>query len=373
MTTRILATIAIFFASLYTTTAQIPSKGVNIGIVYPFSTNGSNAGNCTNEFSFNLVAGVSAIETHYAFAGFSNIVRDRAYGFMGAGFSNHVRNGVQGFQIAGFMNTAGKNVLGLQLAGFMNTARNVYGGQIGGFMNIARKDAEFQVAGFFNHSGNTVMQTAGFMNIARNVGAVQAAGFCNLANDVSGAQVAGFMNKAKNVKGVQVAGFINIADSSDYPIGIVNIIQKGERSIGITIDETSTTLVAFRSGGRVMYGILGVGYNLKNDPSLYALEAGIGAHLLRVGNFRLNAEGALTTLTDFDKGVYMRSSLRVLPSYRFADRLEVFGGPTINQVYSTHNTGNSLVTDYIWSDRHPDHFNGMYIGGMVGLQCRIGK
>jgi hypothetical protein len=49
---------------------------------------------------------------------------------------------------------------------------------------------------------------------------------------------------------VQIAGFINIADSSDYSIGIINIIRQGEKGIGVSVDETKTAMVSFRSGGR---------------------------------------------------------------------------------------------------------------------------
>jgi hypothetical protein len=36
---------------------------------------------------------------------------------------------------------------------------------------------------------------------------------------------------------VQLSGFINIADSCDYPIGLVNIIKNGDAAIGASIDE----------------------------------------------------------------------------------------------------------------------------------------
>ena len=81
------------------------------------------------------------------------------------------------------------------------------------------------------------------------------------AGDIKGSQIAGFMNIARKVKGVQIAGFINIADSSATPIGLINIIRNGEKSISISADETLTWLLSFRSGGKILYGIVGGGYH----------------------------------------------------------------------------------------------------------------
>jgi hypothetical protein len=114
--------------------------------------------------------------------------------------------------------------------------------------------------------------------MADTVHGAQLAGFINLAENVN-TQVAGFINVAGKVKGVQVASFINIADSSDFPIGLVNIVKNGYKGIGVTADESGTVLGAFRSGGRVLYGIVGTGYNFKSDKEFYVMEAGMGARL----------------------------------------------------------------------------------------------
>jgi len=88
------------------------------------------------------------------------------------------------------------------------------------------------------------------------------AGFINVSGN-AGTQIGGFMNIAKKVKGVQIAGFLNIADSSDYPIALINIIRNGERSIGLSTDETLTNLVTFRSGKQIIWHPW-LGYNGKD-------------------------------------------------------------------------------------------------------------
>src|SRR5690606_22674579 len=132
---------------------------------------------------------------------------------------------------------------------------------------------------------------AGFANfVVDSVTGSQFAGFINVAKDIKGTQFAGFINIARKVKGAQIAGFINIADSSDTPIGLLNIIKTGEKSIGVSVDDQLTTLVTFRSGGKILYGILGAGYNFENEKEQYAFEAGLGAHFFNGPRFRIHAE-----------------------------------------------------------------------------------
>src|SRR5690606_220847 len=159
--------------------------------------------------------------------------------------------------------------------------------QMGGFGNISVREVKgAQTAGFINMAESAHVQVAGFINVAKRVDAVQIAGFSNNAREVN-TQLAGFINVAQKVKGVQLSGFINIDDRSDYHIGLVNIIGNGEKCIGVTIDESQSTLVSFRSGGRILYGIVSAGINTRFNKPMWATEAGIGAHWPITKNFRL--------------------------------------------------------------------------------------
>lgn len=55
-------------------------------------------------------------------------------------------------------------------------------------------------------------------------------------------------------------------------------MEKGEKSFGLSVDEQQTTLLSFRSGGKKLYGIIGLGYNFKNKEEVYSYEAGFGIH-----------------------------------------------------------------------------------------------
>lgn len=345
----------------------------HIGFIYPLSTNGSEAKAYTNVLSLHALIGVSKSEKSFCAAGLSNVIYDYADGLVLAGLSNHVLNSANGLQAAGFLNTVRNEMRGLQASGFMNLAGNVNGFQCAGFCNITSYDMRgFQTAGFCNITNGNVKgaQAAGFMNIGREVKGTQVSGFMNMAQNVN-TQVGGFINIAKEVKGVQLSGFINIADSSDYPIGIINIVKNGEKALGVTVDESGTTLATFRSGGRVLYGIIGAGYNPASYNELFALEAGIGAHLRLSRHFRINFEGATQALTDFHSGEYLKTSVRILPALTIANRVDIFAGPSINHVQSEEFYGDDMSNHYLWTNTNFGSFNGLYIGAMGGIQFHL--
>jgi hypothetical protein len=365
---------------------NVPADRVHLGFIYPISTHGTHAPLDTNDFSLHLIGGVSAAERGLAFAGLTNVVRNDVRGIAFAGFSNHVRTTAKGLLFAGFLNTykqgdgmqfagfsnvASSSIKGAQFAGFLNRAGDVSGAQFAGFANIAGNVSGSQFGGFSNAAKRVDgSQFAGFANVStKGLSGSQFAGFVNVADAVKGSQFAGFINVARKVRGAQVAGFINVADSSDYPVGIINIVKNGEKSISASIDETQTSLVSFRSGGRALYGVIGLGYNFKNTDEVYAFEAGLGAHLLTTNTFRINVELATIYIEGFSYGEYFKSSLRVLPALRLGPNLELFAGPALHYVNTNTSEGKALISNYIYQhqNRWGDNFQGIYIGYTGGL------
>ena len=313
MDTKKILSVFLFLGVAANVSAQIyipDTKHVNIGVVYPVSSNGTQAKAYVNCFSLNLLAGFSSGETGVSLAGLSNIIFDSA----------------SGVQIAGFANVTGNNS-GVQLAGFGNFTK--------------RSSSGVQVSGFINKAANVNTQVGGFINIA------------------------------KKVKGVQIAGFINIADSSDYPIGILNFVRNGEKTIGVSTDETLTSLVSFRSGGRKLYGIAGLGYNHKGQRELAAWELGLGMHLVSTDKFRLNVEAVSVGLTDFKHGDWTKSSLRILSSYRLGHRVELFAGPSFNYVHAKNGQGEGIVDHFLWSDRNSHAYYGLFFGVTGGIAISL--
>jgi len=318
---------------------QIKGHGVNVGLIYPLSTNGTGAYKNSNFLSLHGLAGVSREENAFTVSGFTNVIKENAQGFQVAGFSNHIGGNSRGFLASGFINTY-DSARGFQSAGFANLA----------------------------HGNITGMQASGFINTSGDIHGFQAAGFVNISEDVNGGQAAGFINIAKKVKGAQLSGFINIADSSDYPIGIINIIKNGERSIGISTDDNLTTLLSFRSGGRKLYGIIGVGSNLKNSKEVFSLQYGIGAHLISKDKFRVNSEVTTVMLENFKHGEFKKFSISLMPAIKLAPNLEVFGGPALNFINTNTDEGKNLIKHYVWDDTNKqNHLNGIYVGYTAGV------
>src|SRR5690349_17094446 len=121
-------------------------KYVNIGFVYPISTNGLEAKSRTNYLSLNAFGGLSYAETGLCVAGFGSVVLDSARGTMLAGFGNVVIGSVRGVQVAGFGNLVMGSSKGVQIAGFENVNKHAAGVQVAGFLNKAT-DVHTQVAG----------------------------------------------------------------------------------------------------------------------------------------------------------------------------------------------------------------------------------
>lgn len=371
-------------------TTQIQEKAplrsnAHIGFTYPLSTNGVAAPEYTNLVSMHVLAGVSKAEEAFCVAGVANVIRDSARGFVGSGVVNVIGGNARGMQAAGMVNYVGRHVRGMQASGFLNIAGSVEGMQAAGFANMSLRNVTgLQASGFFNgadtvntqaagyvnvaHDANT--QVAGFINVAEHAKGAQIAGFINVADEVDGAQVAGFINVARKVKGIQLAGFINIADSSDCPIGLVNIIKNGEVAIGTMMNETGTTLFTFRSGGKKLYGIIGAGGNITKDYRAYALQGGLGMHIPVSGVFRFNAEVTVTTLSDLWWNTDIRSGIKIMPSIRLGC-VEFFAGPSFNYTGSNDIQGVGRVGYSVWSYESRFYSHDLSIGAEGGVQFHL--
>ncbi len=350
-------------------------KPYQFSVIPGVGTHGKMTGQVDNNFSFNVLGGYTAGVKGFELGGMFNINKKDAEYVQVAGMFNVVAGNSKGVQIGGFSNYVQHNVTGVQVGGFLNKAGNVQGAQVAGFFNAAFDTLEgAQVAGFINVAESANQQTAGFINVAQQIHGLQLAGFINVAEEVNGMQLAGFINVAGKVKGVQMAGFINIADSSDYPIGLINIIEKGDISIGVTVDELGVTMAALRSGGRVLYGLVGIGTTgIANAmlPGMYAVEAGLGVHINIAKHFRIHTELATMSLADFKGNRYHDNAMRIMPAIRFG-RVEFFAGAGLNYAYYTLRPQNvAMDGNVFWTGNTFAGQSEWRIGYRTGLQFRI--
>src|SRR5690606_19328753 len=73
-------------------------SNAHLGFLYPLSTNGRQAAQYSNAFSFHLLMGLSKEETAFVLSGISTVIKERAAGVQFAGVSNHVGHRTEGIQ-----------------------------------------------------------------------------------------------------------------------------------------------------------------------------------------------------------------------------------------------------------------------------------
>lgn len=386
---------------------------VHLSLFDPIGTNGREAKEYTNTFSFNVLYGVSKSERAFTFSGLASVIGEDANGVQVAGLANIVGGNTRGLTFAGLTNISdnlngaaisglaniaedvnglafsglvniAENMRGLQITGLANIAQNTTGLQFAGLGNIAQDFRGIQLSGLGNISqdmsgfqfgglGNVAESMKGFQiggigNVAADARGLQFGGIFNRTEDVSGLQIAGIFNKSKRVRGVQFAP-LNIAEENDYPVGLVNLIKDGEKSVSLTFDELQNLTAAFRSGGRVLYGILGVGYNFKSSESLMALEGGFGAHISCTQSFRVNTELTSTFMTEFSESIN-RSSLRLMAAWKFTPSFEVFAGPSLNYLQTDDEKLFDLLPSHsLWKHTSASGSNErLYVGYLAGVQ-----
>jgi hypothetical protein len=180
-----------------------------------------------NEYSLNLIAGVSSGVKVLEVAGVANFTQNNVQGVQLAGVLNAVKGQTNGVQMAGVVNLNGKSIQGWQIAGVANYAQDsIRGVQLAGLVNILEDHCKgVQAGGVYCHSDKTLngVQAAGILcTSAQKVKGVQLAGVMNVAKEINGSQVGGIVNSAKRVKGVQI-GLINSADElQGVQIGLIN-------------------------------------------------------------------------------------------------------------------------------------------------------
>ncbi len=339
----------------------------HVGFTYPLSSNGIQAPHMSNSFSLHALIGVSGGENGAAISGLATIVNGTQKGVLISGLTNITTDTAKGAAIAGLTNI-NNDLNGAQIAGLVNVADSLKGCQIAGLSNISNT-ATTQIAGLWNISKSSKLQVAGLSNVGKNDLAIQVSGLINIVKH-SKYQIGGLINIAKKVEGVQIAGLINIAEESKYPIGFINIIKNGEKQLGIGIDEIGNTTLSFRSGGKVTYGIIGIGHNFNFSGAPHVLELGLGAHLPLNHRFRINFELNNTANTNFWTVSYYKSALRTLVGLQLGKTIELTAGPSFN--YVNYMSGlKPYSSNEVFKFYGTQSTNTLFVGGYIGLNFRL--
>ncbi|WPP53106.1 hypothetical protein [Catalinimonas niigatensis] len=376
-------------------------RSFHLGIIYPLSTNGTDAGKYVNEFSLHWLVGYAAGLDGVEFSGFGNIENDFVKGVQFAGFFNVVKNNVNGGQFAGFLNVNGGNLEGAQFAGFINTAVGevdgvqgagfinmatgyTNGAQFAGFMNVITDDAEgIQGAGFANFASGNIAgaQLAGFINYSHDVN-VQLSGFMNVASgDVKGLQGAGFINIARNVRGAQL-GVFNVADSVDgVPVGFLSIVRKnGYRKLEVWGGETLHTNVGFKIGVEKFYNIFAFGSQFAAENFRWGFGYGAGTQIGLTSRDYLNIDLMSFQIQEDGDRIFeetelnLLNTLRIAYTHQFSEHFSLFVAPTFNVMVSQRqngvdgNIGTDIAPWTVFDKTYTDTNVQMWPGFHLGLR-----
>jgi len=326
------------FGFLFSQASKDKKAGFQLSFIPPLSTQGMLAPEYTNSVSFNILAGVSKNVTVFSLSS----------------LGNYVVNDLEGFHLSGLGTYAGSNGNGVMISGLFNRTKEFRGTQLSGLLNITDNTTGFQLGGLSNIANG-------------NMRGFQFSSLMNMAEDLNGFQFAGLINIAKDVKGVQL-GVVNFADSNDYPVGIVNIVRKnGEMSLGIAYNEIGSMMLSFRSGGRVLYGILGVGFNHKLDKETFIVEAGFGGRIPISSRFRINNELKAAN-TAFGSENTVHSSFNIMPAFKIFPQWEIFAGPSLNYLYTDQVENKKMFPDHsLWKKYGDKKLQQLYIGYTAGI------
>ena len=234
-----------------------------------------------NRFSLNILAGYSKGVSGFEIgslanitesnvkggqvAGLANVVNGQVNGLQLAGIFNYTFSKVNGVQISGVGNVSNHDVEGLQLAGVSNHNKGAVNGvQVSGVLNTnLRKITGLQLAGVVNIQVDKITgcQVSGIYGFASDVNGVQLSGIMShTTHDVSGVQISSLLNKTRKLNGLQL-GIVNIADTIEngVQVGLFNFVKNGYRALEFTKDETYYCHFMYKTGGKKLYSILGVG------------------------------------------------------------------------------------------------------------------
>lgn len=244
-----------------------------------------------------------------------------------------VAGSMKGLQ-GGAFHLVSNGTTGAQISAVNFTAGGLLGAQVGA-VNVVTGGATGLQAGAVNV---TTAELRGFqgsvLNIASGVTTGAQVGVLNIGGDVTGAQI-GVLNIASTVKGTQI-GVLNIAKESDAPIGLLNVITKGQFRAAVWANETQVVNVAAKLGSRNVYSQLTIGLNPRDGTRLFA-GLGLGLHLdfgKFYGQLEADAGNLYVPSAIFRNADVFLVNERLTVGYQFADAFSVFAGPSFTQMVS---------------------------------------
>lgn len=294
-------------------------KGSQFTFAYPVGTNGKDAINQANKFSFNLLYGVNG--------------------------------GLDGLEIGGLANYNHGEVYGVQLAGIANINREfTHGLMWSGCFNLTLDDAR----------------------------GVQFSDLNVATGDFTGLQ-AGVINYAGSLRGVQF-GVINIVgeDNGAVPIGLINVVKGGYYALELVASEVLYTNINYKMGVEHFYTIFKVGSSWYENEPVYSVGLGFGTMFTLAEKHKLSLDLSFNNIVyneEWNADDNYLSKLDLTYSYSLGEHVALLAGPSLNWYASDMGQDDGVRTLNIPSHAHSftcdGYQNWMWVGFNAGIAYRF--
>ncbi len=300
-------------------TEESPAQGSQFTFAYPLGTNGQDAINVSNKFSFNMLYGVNG--------------------------------GLNGLEIGGLVNYNHGEVRGVQLAGISNVNREYTNGLMwAACFNLTLDDARgVQLAD---------------LNIAKG--------------DFNGVQ-AGVINYAGRLRGVQF-GVINIVgeDNGAIPIGLINVVKGGYYALELVASEVLYTNINYKMGVEHFYTIFKLGASWHENNPVYSVGLGFGTMLTLAERHKISLDLSVNNIVydeEWDADDNYLTKLDLTYRYSLGEHVSLLAGPSLNWYASDMAQEDGVRSLNIPSHAHKftsdGYQNSMWLGFNAGLAFRF--
>ena len=255
-----------------------------------------------------------------------NVLAGSSYGLEGVelGFVfNHERAFARGTQLAMGANIVGGDADVVQVAvGANGVGGELYGVQASAGANWAGRAHGVQAAAGVNIAGDDsrVLQLASGLNVAGSMWGLQIAPV-NFAHGV--------------IDGGQI-GVVNIAESSDYSLGIVNVLYGEPLYLTAMVNSTGGLMFGLQHGGTYLrYAYLAEVNPIRETP-FWKAGVGLGGHV-PAGKLYADLDFLVFWAVPFGEPVYkvsLNPQLKASVGIQIAKRFAVFGGAAANALWT---------------------------------------
>lgn len=292
---------------------------VDVALVTPLSVNGAVGGRITNALSFGVLANHM---THL-------------YGLSLSAGGSIIQERLRGMQLSALFGTS-SDAVGLQASGVVSHNN-------GDFIGTQLSAVVASNSGHFS----------GFQTgiVARNAGALAGLqlGLLNIGEDVDGLQL-GLVNIARRVRGVQL-GLVNVAQDVTVPVGLVNVVERGQFHVALWLSDSTVANVAVKAGSKHIYGLAVLGWHPWGDSRFTgAVGLGIGGRIGEETGWysEIEATGhSLVTLARVDNAT-LGQVLRVNVGHAFLKHFSVFGGAQLQVFEELAPTSGRVLAPVRW-------------------------